>query len=616
MQSAKKNSHRLGVVYDEHQRPDLLYHDDLYEPNKDEEIPLQRPRPPESLVVLREKGTTGNFLSWRSKRSGHFWTVSLLSILVTFIGFCALVLLFYMYFNPKEERSTFASSYNSNENANLSLRLAFLEVENDRIQGLYKDTQNQLFEAKKERDRSYKILTCTHSHLKRLELRDIETKCKWKGDGVKYFLSDESVKQERLKTKENRTLSPQFASRYKSMEDQFESHLSDQSKFCSQIRDSISSSLYERNTDKSHISELLTLANEKVLAVITSMERAASQGVYQEQDWINSQMKSARNIADEQQNYLQDYLTKKILPGLRGIGSSILDQKRVIQEVNMQIDTVFKNQLDRWEQYIQDQKDLNSALFEFLKESESSRNKHLQKLRDQEFRSKEANNILKQDFNKLLSHVDIFSKTLNHHADESNNTVDESLNIIGVIGNESSSVQKSLEKYTKTSIKKTESMVYSGSQDSTLIQKKQNYLVESIEKGFQVINPASELISSESKEFVSKFQDDSNKRYSHFEGGLRRKSETSSEYLQSFNDKTQDVRSFTLNAQKLLESRLESQQNEDAKITSQLQNDIEGQCNALKNFGDSYGKKLQKLGYSTNQMILEGIRQLGEENLT
>ncbi|CAB4054610.1 unnamed protein product [Lepeophtheirus salmonis] len=429
MQSAKKNSHRLGVVYDEHQRPDLLYHDDLYEPNKDEEIPLQRPRPPESLVVLREKGTTGKFLSWRSKRSGHFWTVSLLSILVTFIGFCALVLLFYMYFNPKEERSTFASSYNSNENANLSLRLAFLEVENDRI-------QNQLFEAKKERDRSYKILTCTHSHLKRLELRDIETKCKWKGDGVKYFLSDESVKQERLKTKENRTLSPQFASRYKSMEDQFESHLSDQSKFCSQIRDSISSSLYERNTDKSHISESLTLANEKVLAVITSMERAASQGVYQEQDWINSQMKSARNIADEQQNYLQDYLTKKILPGLRGIGSSILDQKRVIQEVNMQIDTVFKNQLDRWEQYIQDQKDLNSALFEFLKEN-------------------------------------IFSKTLNHHTVESNNTVDESLNIIGVIGNESSSVQKSLEKYTKTSIKKTESMVYSGSQDSTLIQKKQ-----------------------------------------------------------------------------------------------------------------------------------------------
>eukprot|EP00096_Caligus_rogercresseyi_P007305 TRINITY_DN25135_c0_g1_i1.p2 TRINITY_DN25135_c0_g1~~TRINITY_DN25135_c0_g1_i1.p2 ORF type:complete len:214 (+),score=82.16 TRINITY_DN25135_c0_g1_i1:1229-1870(+) len=205
--------------------------------------------------------------------------------------------------------------------------------------------------------------------------------------------------------------------------------------------------------------------------------------------------------------------------------------------------------------------------------------------------------------------MEAFSNRLGVHVSSNNRSVEESLSIIGTIGKESSELYDSLEAFAETSLESSKSVVYEGSQESALIKLKQGALLEGLEKDISLIGPAAEGISKESKEFVSRLQDDSNRGYVNFERELRKKSETSSEYLKALHHDSQDVRALTLSSQKDLESRLEAQQEEDAKLTQQLQSDMEGQCNALKYFGDSYGKNLLDLGHSTNQKILEDRRK-------
>ncbi|CAB4061188.1 KIF11 [Lepeophtheirus salmonis] len=601
--------HRKAVCYED--PPDLLYHNG-FRPRREEEIPLQRPRPPEEggTVLRREGPQLGRrreppiyFSTSKIKTAGHhhmnrlsqsiiwltadsttrsepldckkcrcFSLSTLLSILMMFIGISELQV-------AREKNGVYLTEDNyvdiikkdesqEKEITSLIEKIKFFEDESEKIKDMFTQTKLHLEETIKERDATLSTLECTRSVLAQTNIekeeqeylvaRQAEIECKLsKQANILLAVSDESTKDlngihdklDRLRDLEARNVEvskdfhSSFVSKYNRIEESFESQIMEQSRFCAETRDTLNNLLYKRNGHQVQTSEEFTTAMDSIASLISDIEKSVSDNIYEEQAWVNSQMKHARNAADGQQKNLQQ----------------------------------IKNQLCK------------KPLRKYTPLSILKINKG------------------KKDYSELRKAFESFSEKIETHTSDAHKRVNENIKIRETINSEGEKMASGIEALTETSLKRSEALLYQVSQESSTTKQKQDHLLDSMNKGFDIILPAEQAISSESKEFVSKIQDDLEKKYSELESRLRGKSEKTADNLKYLNEKTQSVRSSTLDSQRLLEERLETHRSEDEKHTESLQQSINDHCKNTKAFGKLHSADMRESGRSVNHFVFQAL---------
>ncbi|XP_040583693.1 kinesin-like protein KIF11 [Lepeophtheirus salmonis] len=511
-------------------------------------------------------------------------------------------------------------------------KIKFFEDESEKIKDMFTQTKLHLEETIKERDATLSTLECTRSVLAQTNIekeeqeylvaRQAEIECKLsKQANILLAVSDESTKDlngvhdklDRLRDLEARNVEvskdfhSSFVSKYNRIEESFESQIMEQSRFCAETRDTLNNLLYKRNGHKVQTSEEFTTAMDSIASLISDIEKSVSDNIYEEQAWVNSQMKHARNAADGQQKNLQVYLTDKILPQLMSISTAIADQKSVMQETSTQIYSLVNSQVDKWEEHMTDQRKLNMESLELIKEVGISRENHSKDIDVNDNKLKESFSLLEKDYSELRKAFESFSEKIETHTSDAHKRVNENIKIRETINSEGEKMASGIEALTETSLKRSEALLYQVSQESSTTKQKQDHLLDSMNKGFDIILPAEQAISSESKEFVSKIQDDLEKKYSELESRLRGKSEKTADNLKYLNEKTQSVRSSTLDSQRLLEERLETHRSEDEKHTESLQQSINDHCKNTKAFGKLHSADMRESGRSVNHFVFQAL---------
>uniref|UniRef100_A0A0K2UXY6 Kinesin 5 [Nasonia vitripennis] n=2 Tax=Lepeophtheirus salmonis TaxID=72036 RepID=A0A0K2UXY6_LEPSM len=518
------------------------------------------------------------------------------------------------------------------ELANLYEKIKFFEDESEKIKAMFTQTKLHLEETIKERDETLSTLECTRSVLAQttvekeeqeyLVARQAETECKLsKQANILLAVSEESTKDlngvhdklDRLRDVEARNdqvskdFHSTFVSNYNKIEESFESQIIEQSKFCAETRDTLSSLLDKRNCHKVQISKEFTNAMDSIANLISDIEKSVSDNIDVEKNWINSQMKDARNAADGQEKQLQMYLTDKVLPQLMSISTAIADQKSVVQETSAQIYTLVNSQVNEWEEHMKDQRKLNMEALELIKEVGISRNIHSKDIDVNDNRLKESFSLIEKDYSELKKAFEAFSEKIETHTSDAHERVNENVKIRETINSEEEKMASGVEALTETSLKRSEALLYQVSKESSTTKQKQDNLLESMNKGFDTILHAEQAISSESKDFASRIQDDIDKKYYELESRLRGKSDKSADNLKYLNEKTQNVRSSTLDSQRVLEKLLETHRSKDGKNTESLQHSINDHCKNIKAFGKLHSADMRESGRSVSHFVLQAL---------
>eukprot|EP00096_Caligus_rogercresseyi_P016446 TRINITY_DN910_c0_g1_i2.p1 TRINITY_DN910_c0_g1~~TRINITY_DN910_c0_g1_i2.p1 ORF type:complete len:1078 (-),score=315.91 TRINITY_DN910_c0_g1_i2:356-3589(-) len=513
-------------------------------------------------------------------------------------------------------------------------KISFLEKECDKIKEMFDQTKSCLEDTTKERDETRDLLDNTKNVLSQttaekeeqeyLVSRYVETESKLKSQASTLLtVSDESTrdlsgvhdKLDRIRKldSDNETSTKKFQSsfqsRYNQLEDSFQSHIQDQSRFCTQSRDSLSSLLRERNSHKEETSQGFQVAMDSLGSLISGLQESLTHSAGEEQSWIDSQLSSARSAADTQQKKLKTYLMNKVLPELASISTAIADQKAVTLEASTQIHALVNSQVDRWEKYVEDQKDLNAKSLNLIREVGLSREKHLSDLEDNQKSLKVRNESLSSELATLLSSVESFSLRVKSHTSEAQKEATRNSEIIQAVRSEGSKMISGAETLADTSKGKRATHLSALSEESSAIKHQTDALLVSMNETFEIIIPADEVLATEARTLVASATEDSEKNYSEMQRSLKHKSNTTATHLNALTSKAQDMISCTVDSQRSLETRLESHRSQDKSQTHTLIKSIDEHCLSTESFGKSHGEELRSSGLNVTAFLSEELQR-------
>ena len=233
---------------------------------------------------------------------------------------------------------------------------------------MFEETKARLEETTVERDQTKRALDCTRSVLHKTESdkqeqmflvkKHLETECKLsKQSELLLAVSDEATKDldkvhnkvDRMKRIEESNFAnadefhQDYQGRHKQVENLIESHVSAQSKFCTDMRSNLGEELERRLEEKQQLSSTYTDTVSQLIQTMSEIERVSSDNMYKEQTWVEKLLKRMRNEADAQTQSFHTYLVEQLLTVANAILAAVSNQSKTVQQLSTKVDKNVSN---------------------------------------------------------------------------------------------------------------------------------------------------------------------------------------------------------------------------------------------------------------------------------